>query len=368
MFTYIKFGLFHIIGIFAGTMLFIGGDAVHIALASIVALLVGGDVLLGNDDSTPDYTHPNLLTWLLYSALPIVIFLWLGACYFISGSDPLNIGSTINGFIHNNVTAENILAIIDAPQSIGQIVSAVILFGLMIGTIGTISAHELTHRTWDKLSMFIGRWLLAFSFDTAFSIEHVYGHHRYVSTVKDPGTAPRGRTVYAHIIISTIKGNISAWQIENKRLKRRNLNVLSLSNVLVRGYLMSAFILLITGLIAGPIAVVFVAVAGIYGKAMLEIVNYIEHYGLERDVKQKVEPYHSWNTNKRISSWAMFNLTRHSHHHARGNVPFHELKPYPDAPMMVTGYLGTMMLTLIPPLWFWLMKPKLKAWDEKYKV
>ena len=62
--------------------------------------------------------------------------------------------------------------------------------GLMIGIVGTIPAHELTHRTWDPVSMLIGRWLLAFSFDTIFSVEHVYGHHRYVSTRDDPATAP----------------------------------------------------------------------------------------------------------------------------------------------------------------------------------
>ena len=68
-------------------------------------------------------------------------------------------------------------------------VSTWLVCGLMIGMVGTITAHELTHRTWDPISMFIGRWLLAFSFDTIFSIEHVYGHHRYVSTIDDPATA-----------------------------------------------------------------------------------------------------------------------------------------------------------------------------------
>ena len=96
--------------------------------------------------------------------------------------------------------------------------SAAILTGLMIGMVGTIPAHELTHRTWDRVSMLIGRWLLAFSFDTVFSIEHVYGHHRYVSTEEDPATAPRGRNVYAHIVASTVKGNVSAWHIERRRL------------------------------------------------------------------------------------------------------------------------------------------------------
>ena len=85
-----------------------------------------------------------------------------------------------------------------------------------------------------------------------------------------------------------------------------------------------------------------------------------------RNPKVPVQPRHSWNTNKRISSWAMFNLTRHSHHHADGNVPYQDLRPYEDAPMMINGYLTTILVTLIPPLWHYLMVPKVLAWDEKY--
>lgn len=92
--------------------------------------------------------------------------------------------------------------------------------GLMVGMVGTITGHELTHRTWDPISMFVGRWLLAFSFDSNFAIEHVYGHHRYVSTRENPATAPRVRNVYAHILISTLRGNISAWNIEKERLQK----------------------------------------------------------------------------------------------------------------------------------------------------
>jgi len=62
----------------------------------------------------------------------------------------------------------------------------------------------------------------------------------------------------------------------------------------------------------------------------------------------------------------MFNLTRHSHHHAQGEVPYHELRPYADAPMMINGYLTTLVVAMIPPLWHYLMTPKVLAWDRKY--
>ncbi|MFW6052244.1 MAG: fatty acid desaturase, partial [Myxococcota bacterium] len=104
----------------------------------------------------------------------------------------------------------------------------------------------------------------------------------------------------------------------------------------------------------------------LFGKSLLEIVNYMEHYGMVRNPETPVQPRHSWNTNRRISSWTMFNLTRHSHHHAQGEVPYQELKPYADAPMMINGYLTTMVVALIPPLWHKLMTPKVLAWDRDY--
>jgi alkane 1-monooxygenase len=245
-------------------------------------------------------------------------------------------------------------------------VSAIIATGLMIGMVGTIPAHELTHRTWDPVSMFIGRWLLAFSFDTIFSIEHVYGHHRYVSTTEDPATAPRGRNVYVHILASTIKGNVSAWHLEAGRLQRGGHGALTWRNAVIRGHLMSVLLVGVAWAMGGGAAAAFFTACALWGKALLEIVNYMEHYGMVRDAASPVQPRHSWNTNKRVSSWAMFNLTRHSHHHAQGEVPYQDLKPFPDAPMMINGYLTTIMVALLPPLWHRLMTPKVLEWDQRF--
>jgi alkane 1-monooxygenase len=245
-------------------------------------------------------------------------------------------------------------------------VSAWVVTGLMIGMVGTIPAHELTHRTWDRVSMFVGRWLLAFSFDTTFAIEHVYGHHRYVSTEEDPATAPRGRNVYFHVVASTLKGNVSAWKIERARLEKKRLAVWSWRNAVIRGHLMSVALVASAWAMGGWRAAAFFTACALWGKALLEIVNYMEHYGIVRDPATPVQPRHSWNTNRRISSWSMFNLTRHSHHHAQGEVPYQELRPYADAPMMINGYLTTLVVAMIPPLWHHLMTPKVLAWDRDF--
>jgi alkane 1-monooxygenase len=245
-------------------------------------------------------------------------------------------------------------------------VTAGVATGLLIGFVGRLTAHELTHRTWDPVSMFIGRWLLAFSFDTTFSIEHVYGHHRYIGTPKDPATAPRGRSVYSHIVLSTLRGNVSAWKIEADRLRKKRLPVVSWHNAVLRGHLMSAVLVAVAFAMGGVSAAAYFVVCALWGKALLEIVNYMEHYGIVRDPGLPVEPRHSWNTNRRVSSWTMFNLTRHSHHHAQGEVPYHQLRPYPNAPMMIGGYVTTIVVAMIPPLWHRWMTPKLLGWDRDF--
>jgi alkane 1-monooxygenase len=246
----------------------------------------------------------------------------------------------------------------------GHLVSAWLLTGLMIGMVGTIPAHELTHRTWDPVSMWVGRWLLAFSLDTTFAVEHVYGHHRYVSTSADPATAPRGRSAYHHVLASTWRGNASAWRIEVERLRRRGRRPWSPRNAVLRGQLRSLALIAGAFALGGWRAAAFFVASALWGKALLEIVNYMEHYGLVREPGAPVKPRHSWNTTRRLSSWTLFNLTRHSHHHAQGEVPFQDLRPLPGAPTMVAGYLTTIVFTLIPPLWHRLMTPRLLAWDR----
>ncbi|MCP5017571.1 MAG: alkane 1-monooxygenase [Ketobacter sp.] len=360
MFHYLKFFLFHGIGLLAALFLTLGGDWMTVGFLSIFFGYVMLDALLGDDITIPDYKAPGILTWQLWMALPLLSFIVFTFLWQVGNGDPLGYGALVQQLSGYD------MAVARDTTSGWNLFWGVIMTGLMIGMVGTITGHELTHRTWDPVSMFVGRWLLAFSFDSNFAIEHVYGHHRYVSTTEDPATAPRGRNVYSHVLISTVRGNISAWNIEQERLKKKRQGLFSIHNVAIRGYLMSALILVASYLIAGWAGVLMFTAAGLWGKALLEIVNYMEHYGMVRNPATPVQPRHSWNTNKRFSSWSMFNLTRHSHHHAQGEVPYHELKPYSDAPMMINGYLTTIAVALIPPLWHKLMTPKVLEWDEKY--
>lgn len=358
LFHYLKYFLFHAVGAAACAALLAGGAWAPLGLAAVLAYYIAGDALLGDDRSTPRFQHPGLLTAQLWLALPLVGAIVFALVWSVSPADFAGLGQAIE-----RLTGYDALAARAATTG-WQHAAGMLLTVLMIGICGTIPAHELTHRTWDPVSMLVGRWLLAFSFDTNFSIEHVYGHHRYVSTTEDPATAPRGRNVYHHIVASTLKGHRSAWRIERRRLQRAGQWVVSPRNAVIRGALMSALLLGAAWWVGGaPGALAFTACA-LGAKALLEIVNYMEHYGMVRNPALPVQPRHSWNTNRRISSWSMFNLTRHSHHHAQGEVPYQDLKPMSEAPQMVSGYLTTIVIALIPPLWHRLMTPKVLEWDR----
>lgn len=359
---YLKYFLFHAIGLISLTAILAGGASITGGLLLILTLYILGDAVAGDDTSTPSFQYPGILTAQLWMALPLLTLIVFAAVWSVSPGDPLGFGALVS-----QLTGYDVIAAREAT-SFGHHISTVIITGLMIGMIGTIPAHELTHRTWDPISMGIGRWLLSFSFDTIFAIEHVYGHHRYVATLEDPATAPRGRNVYHHIMASTIKGNISAWNIEKKRLRRKRQALFSWRNAVIRGHLMSVLLVVAAWAMGGWQAAAFFTLCALWGKSLLEIVNYMEHYGMVRNPQTPVQPRHSWNTNKCISSWALFNLTRHSHHHAQGEIPYQDLRPFPDAPMMVNGYLTTILIAMIPPLWHKLMTPKVMAWDRDYAI
>jgi alkane 1-monooxygenase len=347
-------------GLITIILISLGGWYTSLGFALFIVVYVGGDMLLGDDISEPEYKYPRLLTWQLWLALPIICLLVFVSVWQVSSVDVLNYGDAFMRITGIDISATK------GVSSVGEYLLLAGFVGLNISILGTLTGHELTHRTWDPVSMVIGRWLLAFTFDANFSIEHVYGHHRYVSTKEDPATAPRGRNVYQHMFISTFLGYISAWKLETARLQKKRQHVFSYRNVAIRGFMMSAAIVTLVFMMAGWEGALFFIITGLLGKFSLEIVNFMEHYGMVRNPECPVQPRHSWNTNKRISSWSMFNLTRHSHHHAQGEVPFHLLKPYHDSPMMLGGYLTTYIVALIPPLWNKLMIPKVLEWDQKY--
>ncbi len=190
---YLKFFLFHAVGLLSLVALVAGGPAITAGLLAVLVIYLLGDAVGGNDTSTPRYRHPEILTVQLWSALPLLALIVFAAVWGVSPGDPLGFGVWVMQWSGVDVLAAKTAA------GLAHHGAAVILTGLMIGMMGTITGHELTHRTWDRVSMIVGRWLLAFSFDTVFAVEHVYGHHRYVSTDGRPGdVTARAERLRAH--------------------------------------------------------------------------------------------------------------------------------------------------------------------------
>jgi alkane 1-monooxygenase len=338
-----------------------GGVYYYVAAVVISGVFAFMDIFAGHDVSEPDGkggAGPNAQAYRVPPAM-----LWFGLCYawYLGHGDLFHLGALMKHFG------------IDMFARRAQTTPAELIVGCYcVGTIwagfGTTIGHELTHRTWSKVDMLVGRWMLALTSDASFSIEHVYGHHLTLGTPKDPATARRGETLYHFIIRSTFGQIASAWHLETGRLKRQKLSIWSFRNRIFTGWAMTACYAAVFYAAAGWVGLVAFFAASWFGKCYLEAINYIEHYGIVRVPGTPIEPRHSWNCTHRISSWLLFNLPRHSHHHAMGDKPYWELRSYQDAPQMPFGYLTMIYIALIPPLYRKLVHPRLQDWDRRYAV
>jgi alkane 1-monooxygenase len=227
--------------------------------------------------------------------------------------------------------------------------------------------HELTHNKKNKFDMFIGNWLLAFSCNCAFAIEHVYGHHKNVGLPQDPVTAKRGDNIYTFILQAIIKEQTNAWKIELNQLKRRGFNPFGFKNRVIIGYLRSLTIVILVYMLGGLVSLVFYLLCVFIGQSLLEVANYSQHYGLVRESGKPILPKHSWNSNDVMSGIFSFNVTKQSAHHERPDARFWELESYPDAPIIPFGYMTMIyLLVFIPSLYHKIMAKKLIDWDMNY--
>lgn len=339
-----------------------GGLSMWLGFAVLSALMLIGDALLGDDTDEPEFKHVWLLEIPLQSALPILSVLLLVLAW--------SAGSGASDFLYIGALANRILPwdVFEAREQntwLGYL-GAVIGGGFLVAGFGTNVAHELCHRTRAPWSMLASRWLLTMSGNPDFTIEHVHGHHANVCTPDDPATARRGENVYAFFLRSTVMGHISAWEIELKRLQRKKLGMWSWHNQMLTGYLMTLVWPVLFYLAAGWLGVLLFVLQAVMAKFVLEVVNYMEHYGMVREPGTRVHPHHSWNTNRKMSGLVLYSLTRHSAHHEKGSLPYWKLSAYPEAPEMPQGYLTTIFLCLVPPLWKRVIDPKLAEWDQKY--
>jgi len=250
-----------------------------------------------------------------------------------------------------------------ADYATSELVGLIFSIGIVIGSNGINVAHELGHRklNWEKT---LGKSLLLPSLYMHFYIEHNFGHHLHAATDEDPASAKYNQTIYSFWITSMARQYVKAWKIQGDLMKRAKHSFFSLKNdmfwylIIQASYLMLIYFLIgITGL--------WVAVALAFtGAILLESINYIEHYGLRRNKTasgryERVSEIHSWNSNHVLGRIMLYELTRHSDHHYKSHKKYQLLDYHDISPQMPFGYPTSMVIALIPPLWFGIMNKRI---------
>ena len=255
-------------------------------------------------------------------------------------------------------------ALVLLPQlSFGEAIVFAFAVGTVTGGIGITVAHELGHRA-SRLDRMLSKALLVSVGYGHFHVEHNRGHHARVATADDPASAPRGMDVYRFMLRSVVGSFLHAWRLEALRLRHRGRSPLHPSNWVLSGTLLWLVLLACAAVVGGAAATAFLLGQALWAVALLEIVNYIEHYGLRRrrlanGRPEPVAPRHAWNADFVVSNWLLFNLQLHSDHHAHVERPFETLRSMPAAPQLPAGYPTMVLVALLPPLWFALMDRRL---------
>ncbi len=246
--------------------------------------------------------------------------------------------------------------------------------GYVTGAQGITFAHELGHSK-SKVDRFCGWLLMTTVCYGHFMVEHYRGHHPRAATFDDPASARFGESFY-RFLPRTLRGSLaSGWRLEAQRIVQMKstwgLSPLVWSTAASLILVFLPFLMLfgkVAGVESSQIAmklVVYFVIQSIVAFTLLELVNYIEHYGLQRNMeggkREAFGKMHAWNADNVVTNSLLANLQRHSDHHMHAWKPYATLQDTPEGPRLPTGYAGSIILAVIPPLWFALMHPRLQA-------
>lgn len=243
-----------------------------------------------------------------------------------------------------------------------EVVGVLFSMGIILGSNGINVAHELGHRE-SKLATWAAKLLLIPSFYTHFTIEHNYGHHSKVATPEDPATARLNQNLYHFWFQSAVGQYINAWKLAQK-IPFSKKHYLLKNEMYLNTFLQLIYIVLIFS-VFGRTGLFMAIIAGIIGFLLLETINYIEHYGLQREQRKSgryvpVKETHSWNSNHMLGRILLYELTRHSDHHFRAQKKYQILEYHEVSPQLPFGYPTSMLLAAFPPIWFNLMNKRIK--------
>lgn len=311
------------------------GPIIVLGVVPLIDLVAGLDRSNPPDDAIEALENDRYYRWITYLFLPIQYVGFLGAMYLIAEGAPFGLGE------------------LDLVSKIGLALTIGV-----IGGIGINTAHELGHKR-EANERWLSKIALAQSFYGHFYIEHNRGHHVRVATPEDPASSRLGETFYA-FWPRTVAGSLkSAWHVEKKRYARKQQHPFRLGNDVLNAWLMSAVLFGVVIAWLGVEIVPFLVLQAVVGFSLLEVVNYMEHYGMlrqkvgngTRQRYERVDPSHSWNSNNIATNVLLYHLQRHSDHHANPTRRYQTLRDFEESPVLPTGYAGMIVLSLVPPLY-----------------
>ncbi|WP_306047121.1 alkane 1-monooxygenase [Nioella sp. MMSF_3534] len=244
--------------------------------------------------------------------------------------------------------------------------------GVMSGGIGIVYAHELMHQR-NNLERWLGDLLMASVLYSHFRSEHLLVHHIHVGTPRDPVTARYNEGFHRFFWRVLRDCPKSAFRAEKAMLARKGRPWHDAANPFWRYWALQGAMILLVLIVGGWAGLGLFLFAAFIAVSLLELTNYIEHYGLTRKhlgngKYEHVQPRHSWNASHRVSNWLLINLQRHSDHHYKPSRRFPLLQTYSEAeaPQLPLGYPAMTLFALFPPLWRRHMNPRVRRWRQMY--
>jgi hypothetical protein len=296
---------------------------------------------------------PWLLNAMMYGQLPVFIMLQLALAWrvyeYVSG---VPIGS------YELLGVMSVQTGITGLQLIGATASAGIYMGL-----GIMFGHELAHT--KGATFVLSRWMMGLSGIAHFCYAHVYNHHLELGHEDDPATCPRGRNIYMHYLLSHFGQSRFLYLMEKQRLARRRKPFLTYENRWIRGYMMALPTVFLFWWAGGWMGLAVMLAMWIISGFELEVLNFLEHYGLIREKGQPIEYRHSWDIgNSPVTQFGFIEIGRQGDHHDRGETHFWELEEV-GSPDTGLGYYAMFSLLLVPPMFESFIKPHLAKWDAE---
>jgi alkane 1-monooxygenase len=246
-----------------------------------------------------------------------------------------------------------------------ELIGMTLSIGIILGSNGINVAHELGHRT-SFIEKMLGKLLLIPSHYTHFFVEHNHGHHLHVSTPEDPSTAKYNQNLYSFWLQTVVGTYTKAWKIQLKLNNVNKQSFFSFKNDMFWFTIIQVSYLIVIYFFFGLNGLLFAIFAGVVGFLLLETINYIEHYGLKRNLLtsgryERVSEKHSWNSNHVLGRIMLYELTRHSDHHYKSQKKYQILEYHDVSPQLPFGYPTSMVLSFVPPLWFAVMNKRIPS-------